>query len=143
MKASHVLLLYALKALHETKQAGLENIVVILTSDEEIGSHTSRELIEKHTKNKAFALIVEPARQNGALVTARRGAGEYALYVTGKAAHSGIAPQAGSSAIEELAQKIIKLHSLTDYTKGISINVGLIEGGNTVNTVAPTAVARI
>ena len=143
MKASHVLLLYALKALHETKQAGLENIVVILTSDEEVGSHTSRELIEKHTKNKAFALIVEPARQNGALVTARRGAGEYALYVTGKAAHSGIAPQAGSSAIEELAQKIIKLHSLTDYAKGISINVGLIEGGNTVNTVAPTAVAHI
>lgn len=143
MKASHVLLLYALKALHEKNKAGLENIVVILTSDEEIGSHTSRKLIEDHTENKEFALIMEPARQNGALVTARRGAGEYALHVTGKAAHSGIAPQAGSSAIEELAQKIIKLHKLTDYAKGISINVGLIEGGNTVNTVAPTAVAHI
>lgn len=143
MKASHVLLLYALKALHETKQAGLENIVVILTSDEEIGSHTSRELIEQHTENKKYALIVEPARQNGALVTARRGAGEYSLYVTGKAAHAGISPQAGSSAIEELAQKIIKLHKLTDHEKGISINVGLIEGGNTINTVAPTAVAHI
>lgn len=143
MKASHVTLLYALKALQETGQAGLENVILILTSDEEIGSHTSRELIETHTENKKYALIMEPARQNGALVTARRGVGEYSLYVTGKAAHSGIAPQAGSSAIEELAQKIIKLHKLTDYEEGISMNVGIIEGGNTVNTVAPSAVAHI
>lgn len=143
MKASHVLLLYALKSLHKTKQAGLENIVILLTSDEEIGSPTSRDLIEEHTVNKKYALIMEPARQDGSLVTARRGAGEVALHVTGKAAHSGIEPQAGSSAIEELAQKIIKLHQLTDHTKGISVNVGLIEGGNTVNTIAPSAVAHV
>lgn len=143
MKASHVLLLYALKALVEKEQAGLENLVIILTSDEEIGSHTSRALIEAHTENKKYALIMEPARQNGALVTARRGAAEYALHVTGKSAHSGIAPEAGRSAIEELAQKIIKLHRLSDYKKGYSVNVGVIEGGNTVNTVAPSAVAHV
>ena len=143
MKASHVVLLYALKSLQETNRAGLENIVIILTSDEEIGSLTSKDLIEEHTAGKKYALIMEPARQDGSLVTARRGAGEVMLQVTGKAAHSGIEPQAGSSAIEELAQKIIKLHKLTDFEKGISVNVGVIKGGNTVNTIAPSAVAYV
>ena len=140
MKASHVVLLFALKSLQETERVGLENIVIILTSDEEIGSPTSKNLIEEHTAGKKYALIMEPARQDGSLVTARRGAGEVMLQVTGKAAHSGIEPQAGSSAIEELAQKIMKLHKLTDFEKGISVNVGVIKGGNTVNTIAPSAV---
>ncbi len=143
MKASHVTLLYALKALYETGTAGLENTVILLTSDEEIGSGTSKELIEKHAENKKYALIMEPARQDGSLVTARRGAGEYSLYVTGKAAHAGIAPESGSSAIEELAQKIIKLHGLTDHAQGMSVSVGIIEGGTTVNTIAPAAAAHV
>lgn len=143
MKSSQVVLLYALKTLKEIAPRVLENILIILTSDEEIGSHTSRALIEEHTENKKYALIMEPARQDGSLVTARRGAGEFALHVTGIAAHSGIEPKAGSSAIEELAQKIMKLHQLTDHEKGVSVNVGLIEGGNTVNTIAPSAVAHV
>ncbi len=143
MKASHVVLFFALKALHETKCVGLENIVVLLTSDEEIGSLTSRKLIEKHAEAKDYALIMEAARPNGALVTARRGAGEYTIHVTGKAAHSGLMPRVGSSAIEELAHKIIRLHKLNEETNGVSINVGLIDGGSTVNTVAPTAVAHV
>ena len=143
MQASHVVLLYALKSLQKTERAGLENILIILTSDEEIGSPTSKNLIEEHTVGKKYALIMEPARQDGSLVTARRGAGEVMLQVTGKAAHSGIEPQAGNSAIEELAQKIIKLHKLTDYDNGISVNVGVIKGGNTVNTIAPSAVAYV
>jgi len=143
MKASQVTLLYAIKALVEMSVTGPENVLLLLTSDEEIGSITSRKLIENQTQDKKYALIMEPARQDGSLVTARRGAGEYMLRVKGIAAHSGIAPQAGRSAIEELARKIIKLHKLTDHEKGISVNVGLIEGGNTVNTVAPSAVAHI
>ncbi|QUW21606.1 M20 family metallopeptidase [Sporosarcina sp. Marseille-Q4063] len=143
MQASHVVLLYALKSLQKTERAGLENILIILTSDEEIGSPTSKDLIEEHTAGKKYALIMEPARQDGSLVTARRGAGEVMLQVTGKAAHSGIEPQAGRSAIEELAQKIIKLHKLTDHENGISVNVGVIKGGNTVNTIAPSAVAYV
>ncbi len=143
MQSSHVALLYAMKKLKETNPKALENMLIILTSDEEIGSHTSRNLIEAHSVNKKYALIMEPARQDGSLVTARRGVGEFELKVTGVAAHSGIAPQSGSSAIEELAQKIIKLHQLTDYEEGISVNVGLIEGGNTVNTIAPSAVAHV
>lgn len=143
MKGSHVVLLYAIKALHAAGKNSFENMEIILTSDEEIGSHTSRELIEAHTEGKKYALITEPARQDGSLVTARRGAGEFTLKVTGKAAHSGIQPQAGSSAIEELARKIIKLHELTDHAAGISVNVGVIEGGTTVNTVAASAVAHV
>lgn len=143
MKGSHVLLLYALKALHEKNDKSIENIEVLLTSDEEIGSHTSRNLIETQANGKQYALIMEPARQDGSLVTARRGAGEYSLNVKGKAAHLGVQPQAGRSAIEELAQKIIKLHMLTNHEKGISLNVGLIEGGTTINTVAPSAVAHV
>jgi len=143
MKASQVALLYAVKVLIDKGLSGPENILILLTSDEEIGSITSRQLIEEQARNKKYALIMEPARQNGALVTARRGAGEFMLRVKGVAAHSGIAPQEGRSAIEELARKITKLHKLTDHEKGISVNVGLIEGGNTVNTVAPSATAYI
>ena len=143
MKASHVTLLFAVKALIEKGIGGPENTLILLTSDEETGSATSRQLIEDLAEDKKYALIMEPARQDGSLVTARRGAGEYVLRVKGVASHAGIAPEAGRSAIEELARKISKLHKLTDHSAGISVNVGLIEGGNTVNTVAPSATAHV
>ena len=143
MKASQVALLYALKALKEVNPEALGNIQIILNGDEEIGSSTSRPLIEKYAEGKKYALIMEPARKDGSLVTARRGAGRYSVYVKGKSAHSGIEPQNGISAIEELAHKIIKLHALTNHDEGISVSVGLIEGGESVNTIAPTAAAHV
>ena len=143
MKSSHVELLYALKALQQAGIKSYENVQVILNSDEEIGSKTSRAIIEENSKGKEYALIMEPARKDGSLVSSRRGGGRYTLIVKGKAAHSGIEPQNGRSAIEELAHKIIQLHSLTDHEKGISVNVGLIEGGSSVNTVSPSAVAHV
>ena len=143
MKSSHVALLYALKALILDEQQGVENVCIVLNSDEEIGSPTSRKLIEATAAGKQYALIMEPARKDGSFVSARRGGGSYSLFVTGKAVHAGIEPQNGRSAIEELAQKIIKLHKLTDHEEGISVNVGLIEGGDSVNTVAPSAVAHV
>jgi len=143
MKASQVSLLYAVKSLIANEQTGFKNLRIVLNSDEEIGSPTSKDLIEQQATGKKYALIMEPARKDGSLVTARRGGGEYSLYVTGKAAHSGIEPQNGISAIEELAHKIIKLHTLTNHEEGITVNVGLIEGGESVNTIAPTAVGHI
>lgn len=143
MKASHVTVLFAIKALIEKRLVGPENVLILLTSDEEIGSPTSRRLIEEQVQGKKYALVMEPARQDGSLVTARRGAGEMTIHVKGVAAHAGIAPQAGRSAIEELARKVIKFHKLSDADTGIHVNVGLIEGGSTVNTVAPTAVAHV
>lgn len=143
MKGSHIVLLYAIKALRESGINAFENVEILLTSDEEIGSPTSRQLIEARTNGKSYALITEPARQDGSLVSARRGSGEYTVTVTGKAAHAGIQPEAGSSAIEELAQKIMQLHKLTNYETGISVNVGVIEGGTTINTIAASAVGHV
>lgn len=142
MKASHATTLYALKVLMESGSEAFKNVELVLNTDEEIGSIASRELIEQVAKTKKYALILEPA-QNGNLVSERKGGGKYFLKVHGKSAHAGIEPENGISAIEELAQKILKLHALTDWDKGININVGLISGGTSVNTIAPFAEAAI
>ncbi|MGM0900912.1 MAG: M20 family metallopeptidase [Bacillota bacterium] len=143
MKSSLVELLFAIKALDHSGSNSGENIEIILNGDEEIGSPSSRALIEERAVGKEYALVMEPARKDGSLVMARRGGGRYTLLVEGKAAHSGIEPEKGRSAIEELAYKIIQLHDLTDHEKGMSVNVGLIEGGTAVNTVSDSAVAHV
>jgi len=143
MKSSHVELIYALMALQNAGDRSYENVKIVLNSDEEIGSPSSRSLIEQQSKGMHYALVVEPARKDGSLVSARRGGGRYTLIVKGKAAHAGIEPEKGRSAIEALAYKIIQLHGLTDHEKGISVNVGMIEGGSSVNTVSPSAIAHV
>ncbi|MGN8646984.1 M20 family metallopeptidase [Gracilibacillus sp. HCP3S3_G5_1] len=143
MKASLVSVYYAMKALLVNNNSSVDQVEILLTSDEEIGSPTSRELIEKHAQNKKYALVMEPARKNGAIVSARRGKGLYKLEVIGKAAHSGIEPEKGRSAIEELAHKIIQLYDITDEEEGIHVNVGLIEGGTSVNTISDHATAEV
>jgi glutamate carboxypeptidase len=143
MKASQVSVLYAIKALVNEENDGYKKIRIVLNSDEEIGSPSSREIIEREAKGRKYALVMEPARKDGSLVSSRRGKGNYTLIVEGKAAHSGIEPEKGRSAIEELAHKIIQLHELSDHEKGISVNVGLIEGGSSANTVSDHAEAQI
>ena len=143
MKSSQVALLYAIKALKENNKQSFKNIRIVLNSDEEKGSGTSRHLIEQEAKGKKYALIMEPARKDGSLVSSRRGGGRYTLFVKGKAAHSGIEPQNGISAIEEVAYKVLQLHALTNHEEGINVSVGLIEGGDSVNTIAPSAVAHV
>jgi len=143
MKSSHVELIYALMALQNAGDKSYENVKIVLNSDEELGSPTSRSLIEEQSRGMDYALVVEPARKDGSLVSARRGGGRYTLIVKGKAAHAGIEPEKGRSAIEALAYKIIQLHGLTDHEKGISVNVGMIEGGSSVNTVSPSAIAHV
>lgn len=143
MKGSHVTTLSAIKALLDANSAAAKNVVVLLTSDEEIGAPSARALIEKQGERKRAVLVMEPARKDGSLVTSRRGGGRYTLKVTGKAVHAGIEPENGRSAIEELAYKIIKLHQLSDHEQGISVNVGMIEGGTAVNTVADYAEAQV
>lgn len=143
MKASLVSVIYALKFLKAQHLDVYQRVQIILTSDEEIGSPTSRSLIEKEAKGKHYALVMEPARRDGSVVTGRRGNGRYVIEVHGRAAHSGIEPEKGRSAIEELAHKIVKLHDLNDHEKGISVNVGMIAGGNAVNTISDTAIGHI
>ena len=143
MKASLVSIYYVMKTLKEFSRQSIHEVELLITSDEEIGSIYSRDLIEKHAHNKRYCLVLEPARKNGAIVSARRGKGNFTLEVKGKAAHSGIEPERGRSAIEELAYKIIELHDITDEEEGINVNVGLIEGGTSANTISDHATAQV
>ncbi|GAA0350159.1 M20 family metallopeptidase [Bacillus horti] len=143
MKASQVQVLYIMKGLIEMGSDAYKNVQIVLNSDEEIGSVSSRPIIEKLAADKKYALIVEPGRADHSIVSQRKGGGRFTLTVHGKAAHSGIEPEKGRSAVEELAHKIIKIHALTNYEEGLTLNAGLIEGGTSVNTVAPFATAHI
>lgn len=143
MKASLVSLLYALIAMKQFGKKGYQNVLIILNSDEELGSPSSRELIMHHAANKKYALILEAARPNGSIVTARRGGGQFKIIIEGKAAHAGLDPEKGRSAIEELAHKIIHLQKLTNYKEGIQINVGMVSGGTAANTIPSEATAIV
>lgn len=114
-------------------------LVGLFTGDEEIGSPTSRPFIEAEARNACAVFNSEPGRPTGNIVTGRKGGVFFRCEVTGKAAHSGANFQDGVSAIEELARKIQAWHRLTDLDKGQTVNVGLISGGQSVNTVAPSA----
>ncbi|WP_251551130.1 M20 family metallopeptidase [Neobacillus muris] len=143
MKASLVSVLFAMKTLMESQDEAYKNVEIVLNSDEEIGSRHSRTLIEEVGKGKEFALIVEAAGKNGSIVTQRKGGARYKIKVKGVPAHSGSDHEKGRSAIEEIAHKTIKLHKITDYDKGITVNVGLIKGGTSANTIAPIAEAEV
>jgi glutamate carboxypeptidase len=118
-------------------------ITALFTADEEIGSPSSKELIMKEARAARAVFNSEPGRPGGGVVTGRKGGVFMRLDITGKAAHAGNNYADGISAIEEIAQKIIRLHALTDLPNGISCNVGTISGGQTVNTIAPSASAEI
>jgi glutamate carboxypeptidase len=118
-------------------------LVALFTSDEEIGSPFSRPFIEAEARAARVALNAEPARPSGNVVTGRKGGMFMRCEVTGKAAHSGANFAEGASAISELAHKIIALDALTDLARGITVNVGLVKGGQSVNTSAPYAEGAI
>ncbi|WP_449444798.1 M20 family metallopeptidase [Ureibacillus acetophenoni] len=144
MKGSHVTLLYAIKALIEAgEDEAVKNVHILLNSDEEIGSNTSHVLIENVALGKQYALIMEPARSDGSIVSSRRGGGHYELKVYGKASHAGIAPEEGISAIEEISHKIIKLQRLNKLLEGVNVNVGIVKGGESANVICPYAEAVI
>lgn len=141
MKSGIVIGLYALQTLVETAQKPLHRLVYLLTSDEENGSLSSRELIEAEARRSDYALVLEPSRY-GSLVTWRKGIGRFNLKVTGVAAHSGVDPEKGVSAIEEIAHQILKLQAMTDLSRGTTVNVGVVQGGSRVNVVAASAQAE-
>ena len=118
-------------------------LVGLFTGDEEIGSPEGRAVIEAEARRARVVFNSEPGRPSGAVVTGRKGGVFMAMRITGKAAHSGGNFTAGISAIEELARKIQAIHALTDLERGITLNVGLVSGGQSVNTVAPWAVGEI
>jgi glutamate carboxypeptidase len=142
MKAGIAIALGAIAALRAT---GIPHapVTMLWTTDEEIGSGTSRETIEAEARQSAFVLVLEPALPGGALKTARKGCGEFELTVHGVAAHAGLDPGKGASAIHELAAQIAAIERLQDLPRGISVNVGLVSGGSRPNVVAEEARATI
>ncbi len=143
MKASLVQAEFALKAIRASGRAPRRPIELLLTSDEEIGSTTSRSLIEERAREAAHVLVLEPALPDGSLKTARKGVGIYIVEIEGRAAHSGVEPEKGISAIQELAHQILRIHDLGNPEFQTTLNVGVVSGGTTSNTVAASATARV
>jgi len=142
MKAGIAIAMSAIAALRATGTPH-PPIVALWTTDEEIGSGTSRTLIETSARDAAGVLVLEPSLAGGALKTARKGCGEYELTVHGVAAHAGLDPGKGVSAIHELAAQIAAVERLQDLPRGISVNVGVIDGGSRPNVVAERARAIV
>jgi glutamate carboxypeptidase len=141
MKAGLVMNCFVLVAL---KKFGTRvPVMALFTGDEEIGSPFSRAVIERHARAARAVFNSEPGRAKGAAVTGRKGGVFLRFEITGKAAHSGANFEVGVSAIQELAHKIVALNKLVDIPKGITLNVGVVSGGQTVNTVAPWAKAEV
>ncbi|MDR3619493.1 MAG: M20 family metallopeptidase [Paludisphaera borealis] len=143
MKASLVLFSAVLEALEATERRLTRPVVALFTSDEEIGSPTSRSLIEQIAAESAHVFVLEPPLADGSLKTARKGVGRFTMTVEGKAAHAGVSPEKGASAIVELAHQILGLQTLNDPAAGTTLNVGLIQGGTTPNVVPAHASAEI
>jgi glutamate carboxypeptidase len=118
-------------------------IVMMWTTDEETGSATSRSAIDDEARRSEAVLVLEPALPGGALKTRRKGGGEYRLVVRGRAAHAGVDPSLGASAVHELARQIVNLRELHDPERGTSVNVGVISGGTRSNVVADRADAVV
>jgi glutamate carboxypeptidase len=141
MKAGIVI---ALAAIQEAQRSGLNHPVTLLcTSDEEIGSHTSRVHIERLAKESALVLVLEGGLVDGALKTWRKGVGEFRVKTRGRAAHSGGDHEKGRNAIEEMAHQVIAIQKLTDYTRQTTLNVGVIQGGTVSNVVPEEALIQV
>lgn len=143
MKASIVLVEFALRAIARFGWQLPRPVAVLLTSDEEIGSPGSRRLIERRARQAAYALVMEPPSANGALKTARKGVGRFTVQIDGRAAHAGTQPEQGISATHELAHQILNLQRLNDPQRGTTVNVGVVRGGTRRNVVAARAVAEV
>jgi glutamate carboxypeptidase len=144
MKAGLVQLVFALGALRRLELRPPATPVVFVASDEEIGSRESRRILRRLAAVAARAFVLEPAfGPAGRLKTSRKGVGRFTVTVTGRAAHAGVSPEEGVSAILELAHQIQRLFALNDPERGVTVNVGTIGGGLRANVVAPEARAIV
>jgi glutamate carboxypeptidase len=143
MKSGIVLMLSAIEALQSWHGELPRPVTVFLVSDEEVGSRSSRAITESLAKQSAAVLVLEPAAGTGAVKTARKGVGDYTLTVQGVAAHAGLEPEKGHSAIVELARQIAAITRLNDLKHGISVNPGVIRGGTRTNVIAAEAACEI
>lgn len=140
MKAGIVQALFALDALQRVAASQRKRVIFLWTSDEEIGSESSRKIIETEARRSDAVFVLEPSfGPRGLLKTARKGVGEAEIIVHGRASHAGLAPQEGINAIHELARQITRLQEWNDLRRGVTINAGLIEGGTRTNVIPDRA----
>jgi glutamate carboxypeptidase len=143
MKGGAYLAYHAFRQLCAEPTGSALGITQLYVSDEEIGSPTSRALIEAEGRKAKYVLVTEPARDGGKIVTGRKGVGRFEVFIKGVPAHAGTRPQDGRSAIRELANVISTLEAMNDLSRGITVNVGLVRGGTRPNVIAEEAYAEV
>jgi glutamate carboxypeptidase len=143
MKGGAYLAWHAFAQLCAAREQTPLGITHLYVSDEEIGSPTSRALIEAEGHRAKYVLVTEPARDGGKIVTGRKGVARFEVFVTGVPAHAGSRPQDGRSAIRELANVIEALEAMTDLKRGVTVNVGVVRGGTRPNVIPEQAYAEV
>jgi glutamate carboxypeptidase len=143
MKANCALAIEALRACEVTGVRPKRPVTLLLTCDEESGSPSGRSLVEAETRRAHAVLVLEPPAPGGRAKTARRGTGMFTLEVRGRAAHAGLDPEKGVSAVLELARQIVRLHAMNDSENGTTVTVGVVKGGTHSNVVPAEACADI
>lgn len=144
MKAGIVQALFAFEVLQEFNIQVTKNIVFLWTSDEEIGSGSSRPLIEEEAKRSDAVFVLEPSLgPRGLLKTSRKGVGQAELVVQGRASHAGLAPEAGINAIHEIAAQIARIERWNNHRRGVTVNADIVEGGSRANVIAEHAKATL
>jgi glutamate carboxypeptidase len=143
MKSGIVLVLAAVRALQALGVVPASPVRLFLNPEEETGSEAFRHEIERESKCSRAVLVLEPAAEGGALKTARKGVGEFRLTVQGRSAHAGVNPAAGINAIGELARQVLRIEKLGQARRGLTVNVGVIEGGTRSNVVPELARAKV
>jgi len=144
MKVGLTQIIFSIKAIKELELDLNVTPIVLINSDEEIGSHESVHVISLLSKISNRAFVLEPPLGlDGKLKTARKGVGKFEIIIKGKAAHAGLDPAKGISAIMELSHQIQELYRLNDVKKGITVNIGLIEGGISANVIAAESKAEV
>ena len=143
MKANCALAVEALTACARLELRPRRPVVMLLTCDEETGSRTGRALVEREAAAAEYVLVLEPPAAGGSVKTARKGTGMFTLRAEGRAAHAGLEPEKGASAVLEIARQIERLHGLGDPSRGVTVNVGVVSGGTRSNVVPAEASAEI
>jgi glutamate carboxypeptidase len=143
MKGGAYLAYHAFRQLCATPARSPLGVTQLYVSDEEIGSPTSRALIEAEGRKAKYVLVTEPARDGGKIVTGRKGVARFEIFIRGVPAHAGTRPEDGRSAIRELGNIIQTLEAMNDITRGVTVNVGVVKGGTKPNVIAEEAYAEV
>jgi glutamate carboxypeptidase len=143
MKANCALAIETLRACTALSITPSRPIVVLLTCDEEAGSMTGRALVEAEAKRARTVLVIEPPASGGKVKTGRKGTGMFTIQANGKAAHAGLEPEKGASAVLEMARQIEQLHRMNNLASGVTVNVGVVNGGTVSNVVPAEARAEV